>query len=162
MRAVELIVSLGLSGLGAAMVLNSHSMPALAHIDYGPGLFPTIVGTITFGLGIIALVRSVVEIPDAAVIDILDEAPMQANWLLVVIYAAMPVVFVVLAPILGFLLTMPIIIGVPAYVTSRRLVPSFLLALLLTAGLHIVFYELLRVALPWGILTPLSGVLTWR
>lgn len=160
MRSLELGTALGFSLLGAGMVVHAASMPRIAHIDYGPGLFPTIVGALMVFMGIIAAARAALTVtPDATVEDAAD-AP--RRWDLAIVYVAMPLLFVVLTPILGFLLTMPLVIGIPAYFSSRRLVPSILLAVLLTLGLHVVFYELLRVALPWGVLTPLSGVLTWR
>lgn len=159
MRSLELGTALGFSLLGAGMVVHSASMPRVAHIDYGPGLFPTVVGSLMIGMGIIAAARAALATPDTASADA-AESP--RRWDLAAIYVAMPIVFVVLTPILGFLLTMPLVIGIPAYFSSRRLLASLLLAVLLTLGLHVVFYELLRVALPWGVLTPWSGVLTWR
>lgn len=160
MRSLELGTALGFSLLGAGMVVHSTSMPHIAHIDYGPGLFPTIVGSLMLGMGLIAAARAALAGPS----QVADGSEIGASrrWDLAALYVAMPVLFVVLTPILGFLLTMPLVIGLPAYFSSRRLLPSALLALLLTLGLHVVFYELLRVALPWGLLTPLSGVLTWR
>lgn len=163
MRPLELSTALGLSLLGAGMVVHAAGMPKIAHIDYGPGLFPTIVGAAMIALGLLASTKAALAGTEevAPSVDGGDEEPLH-RWDLVLLYGAMPIVFVIVVPILGFLLTMPFIIGLPAYFTSRRALASILLAVLLTLGLHIVFYELLRVALPWGLLTPWSGVLTWR
>lgn len=161
MRPLELGTALGLSLLGAGMVVHASGMPRIAHIDYGPGLFPTIVGWAMVGLGLLASTKAVLADHD----DI--EKPTDSDlehrrWDLILLYGGMPVVFAVLAPVLGFLLTMPIVIGLPAFFASRRPLASIVLAVLLTLGLHVVFYELLRVSLPWGVLTPWSGALTWR
>lgn len=162
MRALELGTAFAFSLLGAGMVVHAAGMPRIAHIDYGPGLFPTIVGAGLIGMGLIASAHAIMAGPDLDADEAGPEANEPRRWDLVLVYAAMPILFVLLAPVLGFQLTMPLVIGIPAYLTSRRLLASVVLAVLLTLGLHIVFYELLRVALPWGVLTPWSGVLTWR
>lgn len=161
---------LGVAGafglLGATLIVNTASLEPVAHIEFGPALFPTIVGWIMIalsGLAAFDAARAPVgggetnsEQPE------LRETLDRRRIILFAAFAAAPLVYVALAPVLGFLLTMPIIVGGLSFIASGKLVRSVVLGIALTVLLHIVFYQVLRVTLPWGVLANYAGVLTWR
>lgn len=162
MRLGHLAVAGGFGLLGAVMLTNTSSMRAVAHIEYGPALFPTIVGWLMIAFAIVAGVdalRMRTETgADAPAGEVRASRP---NIPLFVGFLIAPIVFMVAAPVLGFLLTMPLIIGGLAWLASGKIAVSAMLGLGLTVALHLLFYQALRVTLPWGLLTPYAGLLTW-
>lgn len=147
--------------LGATLIVNTSSLDSVAHIEFGPALFPTIVGYILIAFAALAAfdaVRSPAADPSAT-----EREPLNRHRIILfAAFAAAPLIYVALAPILGFLLTMPIIVGGLAFIASGKPGRSVLLGLTLTLLLHVVFYQVLRVTLPWGVLTNYAGILTWR
>jgi putative tricarboxylic transport membrane protein len=162
MRLGHLGVAGGFALLGTTMLANTSSMRAVAHIEFGPALFPTIVGWLMIGFAVIAGLDAL-RMPARAGVEAADDSKpaSRPNIPLFVGFIAAPIFFMVAAPVLGFLLTMPLIIGGLAWLASGRIVVSGMLAIGLTLALHLLFYQALRVTLPWGLLTPFAGVLTW-
>lgn len=164
MQLGQLGVAGGFGLLGATLIVNTASLEPVAHIEFGPALFPTIVGWIMIILSGLAAFDAVRD--PAVEVGASEEEPAgpldRHRIILFAAFGAAPLIYVALAPVLGFLLTMPIIVGGLAFVASGKPWRSVLLGLGLTALLHIVFYQVLRVTLPWGVLTNYAGVLTWR
>jgi putative tricarboxylic transport membrane protein len=162
MQFGQLGVAGGFGMLGAILIANTASLQPVAHIEYGPALFPTIVGWILIALSGLAAFDAVRASVDA---DDLEDQPREPldrhRMILFVAFAVAPLIYVALAPVLGFLLTMPLIVGGLAFLASGKPVHSVLLGLALTFLLHLVFYQVLRVTLPWGLLTGFAGLLTW-
>jgi hypothetical protein len=69
---------------------------------------------------------------------------------------------VLVADALGFLLTMALLVAVLVWLASGRPVAAIVFCFGLALVLHLIFYQVLRVTLPWGVLTSFAGVLTWR
>lgn len=164
MQLGQLSVAGGFGLLGATIIVNTAGLAPVAHIEFGPALFPTIVGWIMIGLSALAAFDAM-RSPTVGAGANEKETPEPLGLHRVILFAAFgaaPLIYVALAPVLGFLLTMPLIVSGLAFVASGKPWRSVLLGLGLTGLLHIVFYQVLRVTLPWGVLTDYAGVLTWR
>ncbi len=165
MQLGQLSIAGGFGLLGATIIVNTAGLAPVAHIEFGPALFPTIVGWIMIALSAVAAFDAV-RGPAVEAVASADEAPLeplnQHRVILFVTFGAAPLIYVAFAPVLGFLLTMPVIVGGLAFIASGKPGRSILLGLGLTASLHIVFYQVLRVTLPWGVLADYAGILTWR
>lgn len=164
MQLGQLGVAGGFGLLGAIIIVNTADMAPVAHIEFGPALFPTIVGWVMIALSSLAALDALrslaVEVGATE-----DEPPDPIDRHRIILFAAFgaaSLIYVALAPVLGFLLTMPLIVGGLAFIASGKPGRSVLLGLGLTALLHVIFYQVLRVTLPWGVLTNYAGVLTWR
>jgi putative tricarboxylic transport membrane protein len=163
MQLGQLGVAGGFGLLGATLIVSTSSLEPVAHIEFGPALFPTIVGWIMIALAGLAAFDAV----RAPAVDAGDgeggsREPLDRHRIILfAAFAAAPLVYVFLAPILGFLLTMPLVVSGLAFLASGKLGRSILLGVGLTLLLHVVFYQVLRVTLPWGVLTNYAGVLTW-
>ena len=164
MQLGQLSVACGFGLLGATILVNTASLAPVAHIEFGPALFPAIVGWVMIALSGLAAFDAVRSPAVEAGADE-GEPPEPLDRRRIILFAAFgaaPLFYVWLAPVLGFILTMPLIVGGLAFVASGKLLRSILLGLGLTILLHVVFYQVLRVTLPWGILTQYAGVLTWK
>jgi putative tricarboxylic transport membrane protein len=64
------------------------------------------------------------------------------------------VAYAVLADVLGFLIVAPVLLLVWFRMLGVRWGTAVIAAILTTLAIWYVFYKLLRVPLPWGVLTP--------
>lgn len=164
MQLGQLGVAGGFGLLGATIIVNTADLAPVAHIEFGPALFPTIVGWVMIALSGLAAFDAL-RGPAVETVTTEDEPPEPLDRHRIILFAAFgaaSLIYVALAPVLGFLLTMPLIVGGLAFIASGKPGRSVLLGLGLTALLHVVFYQVLRVTLPWGVLTDYAGFLTWR
>lgn len=143
------VVGAALIAAGAAIGIEARSFPRLAGMDYGPGLFPTIaaVGMAACGAAILLGARRPARIE--------PEAREPLRWPAAALLALVAGFALLLEP-LGFHLAAAGATLAAALLFGARPVPAVLLALLLPLALHAVFSEVLRVPLPWGILTPIA------
>lgn len=162
MSSSHFAVAAGFAALGVVLITQTASLPAPAHSSYGPGLFPSLIGwlMIAFGtVGAVDALRAPASQSQEAESDAAPAGP--PNLILFAAFLLAPILFVLLVPVLGFLLTLPLIVGGLAYLASGRLAGSVMLGVGLTLLLHVIFYQIMRVSLPWGLLEPYAGVLTW-
>lgn len=141
-----------LIALGFAAVVGGWQQPAMPGQDVGPSVFPMVVGSglvlcgaaIAFGIG-----QSFEEEEK----EISGAPPRGRYYGLRALLPPLLLLFYVYAiDTLGFLLTAAIVvlaISVALGALARLAVP---LALLAPLGVHVVFYKLLRVPLPDGLL----------
>lgn len=147
--------------VGLAIILAASGMPAIDHIDYGPGLFPTITGAgfVLAGLTLIGrrLVAGVGAVPGGVAWR--GQGARSIAGVALVIGSVLAYVFV--APVLGFLLTAPVILFALVTFFTRRPGLAVAVALVGTVAFHLFFYQVMSAPLPWGVLTPYAGILTW-
>lgn len=153
--------------LGAFLVIAALPIEPLQHIPYGPGLFPTIVGAgmILFGAEVAwsgrhgrdAVSTSSEGSEVAETGPALEVSPVVAT----TAFLIAPVLFIVLVPWLGFLIAMPLITGGLIGILWRRWIAAAVAGIVITLVLQILFQGVLRVPLPWGLLEPWAGTLTW-
>lgn len=156
MRISDVLSGLLAASFGIALVAYARTFPPMPGQSIGPALFPSVIG-----LGLMAcgawLAVSARHRPHASWL-IFDEwvgrPRMVLNFALVIadlIFYAMAVNH------LGFFLTAAIFVSVLWIifgVSRRAIVP---MAVLVTLAVHYVFYSVLRVPLPWGLL----GGIAW-
>ena len=155
MRVGDLWTGLALLAFGTAVLLRAQTFPTMAGLDYGPGLFPSIaaVGLMACG-GAIALGgwRRRGAAPGGRAPQ---RAPTGLGWRVAGVPAA--VVFFALAlPGLGFHVTAALSLGALFVLFGVGPWRAAAFALVAAVAIHAVFYTLLRVPLPWGVLTPVA------
>ena len=153
MKLNDAIFGLVLLALGSAVLFAIQGFPKIPGQPVGPALFP---GLIAVGLcicGFLLVVRGLRQPRQAwLVFDDWVRSPRHVAALLVLIGSML--FYIVAADRLGFLPTAVIILL--AMLTVLRVPPgrSLAIALVATLLIHFAFYKLLRVPLPWGLLTP--------
>lgn len=162
----DIVLGCGFVILGAVIVAAASRLEPLQHIPYGPGLFPTIVGCgmMLFGAEVAWSGRHSIRQKatdyrgDEEVVPAFNGNPVIAT----AGFLAVPVLFVLLVPYLGFLIAMPLLIGGLIGILSHRWTMAAVAGVVITLIMHVIFQAVLKVPLPWGILESWSGVLTWR
>ncbi|MBL8287775.1 MAG: tripartite tricarboxylate transporter TctB family protein [Rubrivivax sp.] len=147
-------VGAALAALGALVVWTARAFPAVPGQKVGAGFLPTLVGA---GLAVCGVLLVLRRSRGAAQADVQPGAPAPVP---PVRYAAAAIVlasllgYLLFADRLGFLLVAPLMVlaGCLAFGTSWR--AALLWSIGGTLVVHFVFYKLLRVPLPWGVLRP--------
>lgn len=153
MKLNDAVFGLLLLVLGGTVLGLVQSFPKIPGQQVGPGLFP---GLIAVGLcvgGLVLLVRgwqARAQRPWFAVEDWV-KSPRHLTGFVVLVGS---VVFYMLASQrLGFLICSTLILTTLFSVLKVPLGRAVLVAVIATLVIHFAFYKLLRVPLPWGVLT---------
>jgi len=154
MKINDAVFGLLLLVLGAAVLLIVRSYPQIPGQQVGPALFP---GLIAAGLCVCGALLLAKGWRDRAVspwlhFDAWIRSPRHLTAFAVTLLGV--VFYVVASEKLGFFITSTLILF--ALMWSLRVSPAraLLIALIATFLIHFAFYKLLRVPLPWGVLTP--------
>ncbi len=152
MQRIDRAIGVALALLAAVVLWTSRSFPAVPGQKVGAGFLPAIVGAGLLVCGIGLVLRSAKTGAGAAEGAGAREATGPIGPVLVVLAGVAG--YILLADRLGFLIVAPLVL-LAAFralgVSWRASVPW---ALAGTLVVHVAFYKLLRVPLPWGVLRP--------
>ncbi|MFC0337592.1 putative tricarboxylic transport membrane protein [Kushneria avicenniae] len=164
MTRTDLFPGLLLVLFGALVFWRASTFPSMAGLPYGPGLFPSIAAVGLMVCGVLLLISTLLirQRPTPASTSAQSEEdqnpPMHHRRagirlaLLVLIVAGFGLA---LEP-LGFHLTSLLAITATALLFGLNLPRALCLSVSLIFGVHLLFYSLMNVPLPWGVLTPLA------
>lgn len=140
--------------LGAMILAHVQGFPKIPGQDYGPAIFPGLVATGLIVCGILLVaggIRHRREMPWFSAGDWTRSGTHLVAFAAVVLGVA---VYVALAERVGFLLVSPVLLLLWFRVLGVRWTTAVVAALVTTLVIWYAFYKLLRVPLPWGVLTP--------
>ncbi len=152
MRRVDQRVGAALAVLGAAVTWTASSFPAVPGQKLGAGFLPMLIGAGLLLCGLALLLRglrSAAGTPAAS-------GPVSSlrDRIAAALVIAAVLVYIALAERLGFMLVAPVCLLMAFLALQVRLLPALAWALAGTLVVHLLFYKLLRVPLPWGLLRP--------
>lgn len=152
----DVVTGAVLVGAGAWIVWQAQSFPTLAGMTHGPGLFPTIAGGGLALCGALILATGLLA-ADRATQPALDEpAPSLRGWRNAAAVVLAVVAFALGLNPLGFhLVAIPLLLGLLRLFGASWLL-SAVLALGVSALVHFIFYSVLHVPLPWGLMEPFA------
>jgi len=128
MKINDVLSGLLIGSFGAAIYLHARSFPPLPGQNVGPNMFPQLIAT---GLGW------------------LGQGRIALGFLLIPLVL---VFYVAVSESLGFLPTAVILLMTLFLVFKVRLRTAIVVAVLGALCIHTLFYKLLKVPLPWGLL----------
>jgi len=154
MKLSDAVFGLLLLALGAIVIAVVSSYPTIPAQRVGPSLFP---GLIAVGLVIGGLILIVRGWRERATVPWLRfepwvRSPQHVAGVLGVIGSV--IFYIVAVDWLGFFLTSLLILTISFRLFGVALGRSIVIAAVATFVIHFAFYKLLRVPLPWGLLTP--------
>lgn len=150
MKVSDAVVGVLLLVLAAAIGVYVSGFPAMSGQRFGAALFPGLIAAGLAACGVLLVLRGVREkAPAFEFAAWTRSGRLRANFFL---FCGVLVFYIFAADALGFLLTGSLLLvvlflqlGVP-----RR--TAALVAIAATIAIHLLFYKLLRVPLPWGVL----------
>jgi putative tricarboxylic transport membrane protein len=156
MKLNDAVFGLVLLALGAAVLFAIQGFPKIPGQPVGPALFPGMIATGLCIAGALLVLRGVRERVRQPwlVWDDWVRSPRHIVALLVLLGSV--IFYIAASTWLGFLPTAALILM--ALFSVLRVPPgrAALLAVISTLVIHFAFYKLLRVPLPWGVLTPFA------
>jgi len=150
-QQVDRWVGAMLALLGTAVMWSSRAFPAVPGQKVGAGFLPGIVGAGILLCALLLVWRST----RAAVYVDAETGRQNERYLPAAVVVAACIGYILLAQRLGFLIVAPLCLVAVFLAFRSRFMPSLLWAVVGTLVVHVVFYKLLRVPLPWGVLRPL-------
>ena len=148
----DLMAGLLLAGLGGLVFARAATFPTLAGMTYGPGLFPSIAAV---GLMICGAVLTITGVRKRSVRVTRKASAREAQWRIVLLLLTVLGCGLLREP-LGFHAASRLVVTSAACIFGLPLPQALLLAVPLTVLVHAVFYSLMHVPLPWGVLTPIA------
>ena len=156
MRFNSAVFGAALLLFAAAMMAHTRSFPEMPGQDYGPALFPLLIGVALSICGVLLVFQGIASRRDVPLMRLggWAYAPRQrVNFALVVL----ALVFYILASNhLGFVPTAFVILAVLLFRFGTPLVASVSVAAAATLVIHTLFARFLLVPLPWGLLQPIA------
>jgi putative tricarboxylic transport membrane protein len=147
---VDRWLGLLLALLGAAVFWSSRAFPAVPGQKLGAGFLPALIGA---GLLLCGLALAWRGLRAAAAAPLPERAAEHVGSAFVIMVVI--VLYVLAADRIGFLIVAPLALLAVFKALRVGWVPALLWALGGTVVVHVAFYKLLRVPLPWGLLRPL-------
>lgn len=156
MRFNDAVTGLVLLAFAGAMAWLTRSFPPMPGQKYGPALFPVLLATGLAACALLLIFKGWRERRDVRPLALAPWArdPRRFGGVLTVLACILayillsePVGFFIVAS--GILLVLLMVAGV----AWSRAVP---IAAAVTVAVHVSFYSVLRVPLPWGVLTPFA------
>jgi putative tricarboxylic transport membrane protein len=156
MRFNDSVFGLILIVFAIAEISYARTFPRLHGQDYGPDLFPIIIGVGLLLFGGILIVRGWAQRATQPMVVVGDWAQDRSNVVNVVILLGSIVFYIVFSTWLGFIPTALLIQTVLLVRLGSSLVTSVIIAAISTMVIHSLFAKLLLVPLPWGLLLPVA------
>jgi putative tricarboxylic transport membrane protein len=151
-QRIDRWVGLGLALLALAVLWSARAFPNVPGQKLGAAFLPMLVGAGMLICAVALIVRSFRR--SAYALEVLQKAAGSEHYGSSAVIVGAVVLYIALADRLGFLLVAPVCL-VAAFLALRiRTLPALAWALGGTLLVHVAFYKLLRVPLPWGVLRP--------
>jgi putative tricarboxylic transport membrane protein len=141
--------------LAAAIGVYVSGFPGMSGQRYGAALFPGMIAAGLAACGVLLLARGLREKAPS-----FEFAPWTREWALVANFALVcgSLLFYIFASeTLGFMVTGTLLLFVLFLKLGVRLSVSVVVSPLAALVIHLLFYKLLKVPLPWGILKFMAG-----
>lgn len=161
MKLNEAVLGAVFCALGLWMIFYSTGLPKPRHLQYGPGLFPTLMGA---GLAVCGGIQVIAGLLRWRAAPIIERPVWLGDRRLVLSLAVIPAAclfYYVAAESLGFFFTGLTILIVMLLVGGVAPVRAAVVSLIMITATTMIFASILHVPLPWGVLAPISGWFIW-
>ena len=140
----------------AAMIGYTRSFPGMPGQDYGPALFPVLIGLGMGATGIVLIVGGVKRRRSEPFVAFADwvSSPRHLGNFAAILGGLL--LYILLSDWLGFIVSSVLLLTGLLIKLRGRFVSSFAIALATTLVVHLAFTRLLLVPLPWGLLEPFA------
>ena len=150
MKLSDTVWGLLLLALSAAILWNIRTFPQIPGQSIGPGAFPGLLAVALAGCALVLIVRGVRAGETRLVLGDWLRSPRHAGNFALTVAALL--FYILAADKLGFIVSAILILLALFWKLGVRTRVSVPVAIGIVFFIHLVFYKLLRVSLPWGVL----------
>lgn len=156
MRFNDAIFGIVLIAFALAVIAYAQTFPSLHGQDYGPDLFPVIIGVGLIVCGVILIIKGLAQRSTMPLAAVGEWAQNRGNVLNVVLLLGSIVFYILISGWLGFILTSLVVLTTLLVRLGSSWSTSLIVAVTTTFVIHTLFAKVLLVPLPWGILLPIA------
>lgn len=156
MRFNDAVFGIVLIVFAVAEMAYTQTFPRLHGQDYGPDLFPMIIGLGLIVCGVILILKGIMHRATVPMMAVGDWAQDRGNILNVVLLLGSIAFYILFSDWLGFILTSLLILTMLLVRLGSGWVTSVVVAVATALIIHSLFAKVLLVPLPWGILLPFA------
>ncbi len=142
--------------LGVVVLVHVQAFPKIPGQQVGPAIFPGILSALLAVCGALLIVSGVRHRAEQPWYETAEWMRSGRHFIAFAAIIGGVVAYVLLANPVGFLIVAPVLLFVWMSVLGVRPLPALAFAALATLVIWYAFYKLLRVPLPWGILTGIA------
>jgi putative tricarboxylic transport membrane protein len=154
MKINDAVVGALLAVLGVAILVHVQGYPTIPGQKYGPALFPGLIAAGMVICGVLLIRRGTRAGGPWLALAAWTRSPHRATNFLCV--AGALVFYIAAADTLGFIVVGIVLLLVLFWKLGVRLRVAIPVAVIATLLVHLLFYKMMRVPLPWGVLSSVS------
>lgn len=154
MKFNDAVIGVLVAALGIAVLLGIQGFPKIPGQPVGPALFPGLVAVGLCVCGLLLIVKGLLARREQAWVAFEDWVRSLRHIRALLVLLGGIVFYMAVSTRLGFLPTAFLMLVALFLALGLSLPRTLLTALLAVLLVHFAFYKLLRVPLPWGVLTP--------
>jgi putative tricarboxylic transport membrane protein len=156
MKINDVLSGVVIGSLAAAVYLHARSFPPMVGQNVGPNMFPQLIAAGLMICAIFLVIRGVKSLRTEALVEMPEWLGANRAALGFVMIPIVLVFYLVVSERLGFIVTAALLLMALFYVFGVRTRTALIVAIVGSLAIHAMFYKLLKVPLPWGILSPLA------
>ena len=151
MKLHDGLIAALLIAFAAAILLTVRDFPPMPGQTFGPALFPTLIAVGLIASGMLLAVGSLRRGQPVIALDAWLRSPRLLGDFFLAVGAVL--FYIAFSEQIGYLITAPVALLAFLIATGTRPIVAVPVALVVPLLIHYIFYTLLRVPLPWGVLT---------
>jgi putative tricarboxylic transport membrane protein len=148
-KAIDRNVGIGIAVLGAAVLWSARGFPNVPGQKLGAAFLPMLIGAALLLCAVALMLRKPASLETKPAAEAGEE-----HFGSSALTMGAVILYILASDAVGFLLTAPLCLMATFLAQRVRFVPALLWSIGGTIVVHVAFYKLLRVPLPWGVLTP--------
>jgi putative tricarboxylic transport membrane protein len=156
MKINDVLSGVVIGSLAAAVYLHARSFPPMVGQNVGPNLFPQLIAAGLMICAIFLVIRGAKALRTEALVEMPEWLGANRAALGFVMIPVVLVCYLAVSERLGFLITAVLLLMALFYVFGVRTRTALIVAIVGSLAIHTMFYKLLKVPLPWGILSPFA------
>ncbi|MEO8346957.1 MAG: tripartite tricarboxylate transporter TctB family protein [Betaproteobacteria bacterium] len=139
--------------LGVVVLVHVQAFPRIPGQQVGPGLFPGLIAAGLAGCGLLLVIGGIRKRAQEPWYETADWMRSGRHFIAFAAIVLGVAAYVLLANAVGFLIIAPVLLWIWFTVLGVRTLPAIVTAIIATLVMWYAFYKVLRVPLPWGLLT---------
>ena len=156
MRFSDLVVGVVLLALALGVFVHAQSFPPIRGQNVGPSAFPSLLAALLMLCAALLAIRGWRARHGTPAVRIAPWVRLAAQRRSFAVALISVIFYILVLEPLGFIVSGAMLVTTMFAVLGIRLIIALPLGIVIAIGVHTIFYGLLRVPLPWGVLQPIA------